>query len=330
MRNFEDKASRGFGVRIVEEQDIRLLPDRRGDGNKGTFGKVLVIAGSRNMSGAAYLCGMGCFRTGVGMVKIHSAECNRQILQCQLPEAMFSTYEDAWTECGVAEEIQNHEHRKVLDDGIGWCDGICVGPGLGKRQVAGEMVFELLKSGDKPLVIDADGLNLLRGHLELLRSYRGICVVTPHLGEMERLTGRSISGLKKDLFGAACSFAKEHQVYCVLKDAKTVVATPNGECYLNTSGNSGMATAGSGDVLAGIVAGFLTQTICNWSEEAQTWDMPGEHPDELGLIIALAVYIHGLAGDEARRMMGTRAMMARDLIDQIGPILMKYKEEDEL
>lgn len=279
----------------IEANDQKLLPRRFAYSNKSSFGKVFLVAGSDNMSGAAYLSAKACLRTGAGMVKIHTVEANRVILQQQLPEAMLSTYGE-------------HVNEAKLDSGMNWSDIIGIGPGMGSSLQALSILTYILQHTRKPIVIDADGLNLLSQQMDLLKQHQGPVIVTPHLGEMSRLIGQSIDDISQNLMTEASRLAQEYGVTCVLKDTRTIVALPDGQLFINTSGNNGMATAGSGDVLTGIVAGLLAQYVKG---------------DDSGIKIAapLGVYLHGRAGDEARKLLGERAMMAGDLIEQLPAVL---------
>jgi len=376
---YEYESSEKARIQVIQKSDMSLLPPRLKYSNKGSFGKVLLIAGSYNMSGAAYLCGKACFYTGAGMVKIHTTESNRRILQKQLPEAMLSTYQDMegyqeydedgnctkfreYAEYREYTEYQEHADYQELKKGIDWCDVIGIGPGLGTGQAAREIISFLLQSTDKPLIIDADGLNLLSKNMEQLKNYKGICIVTPHIGEMARLTGKKANEIKEDPIAAAISFAQKYQVVCVLKDVRTVIAQPDGECFINLSGNSGMATAGSGDVLTGMISGFIAQSICASKMEALTAPHYGHAASkmealtaphyghsankmesltaphyghsankmEVGAITALSVYLHGKAGDKAKKKLGERVMMASDLIKQLSRLLKEYEKEEKL
>lgn len=264
----------------------KLLPDRAGDGNKGTFGKILLVAGSVNMAGAAVLAAKAAYRTGAGMVKVITPEENRTILQTAVPEALFGT-------------------RRELAEGLDWADVVVLGPGIGKSQSVGNDLRQVLQYGKKPLVIDADGLNLLAESSELQQLLekqweKGRPVaLTPHVGELSRLTGVSVRELKQSLIKYGTELAKRFHVIVTAKDARTFVCRESGSAYLNLCGNSGMATAGSGDVLSGITGALLAQV-----EDAFT-------------AAALAVYIHGKAGDAAAARKGLRGCMAGDIVEAL-------------
>ena len=268
-----------------KEDLSELLPERDPSGNKGTFGKVLVIAGTHNMAGAAILCGRAALRSGAGMVMILTPEINRTIIQSAFPEAMLKTWENA------------AERERALCEALAWCDAAACGPGLGTGEDSEQLVRRLCALSDKPMVLDADALNLISRHPELLKEIRQTAIITPHIGEMSRLTGLSVPDIKQDLIGCAVGFASSHDVICVLKDARTVTAFPDGRVFINRTGNSGMATAGSGDVLTGITASLLAQT--GSAEKAAP----------------AAVCLHGAAGDEAAGKEGVRFMTASDITD---------------
>lgn len=272
---------------ICEDADIRRLMQRPQNGHKGTFGKVWIAAGSKGMCGAAYLCAKACLRSGAGMVKLYTEKDNWPVLQQMLPEVMISAYDQIPDE----EEIRR---------GIEWADVILAGPGLGKSRGAADMLRMILKEKKKKIVLDADALNLLAEHPEWIKELSEQCVLTPHLGEMARLTGRKAAELKNDLITAAESFAEQHRVVCVLKDARTVTAVKGKATYLNLSGSDAMATAGSGDVLSGILASVLAQ-------------MKGKD-EEREEAVAAGVFLHGRAGERAADVLGNASVNAGDLL----------------
>ena len=271
----------------LEEKDLfHLLPKRTEHSNKGTYGKLLVIAGSLNMAGAAVMCARAAYRCGTGLVKVLTAEENRLALQTQIPEAILATYGAKLDEAQVIEELK-------------WAEAVVLGPGIGTEKNAGKLVSLVLKNCAVPLLLDADALNILAKEPEQLLRPHTDMIVTPHLGEMARLTGDAVSLIQTRLVESAFTFAQTYNVVCVLKDFHTVTAIPYALGYLNLSGNSGMATAGSGDVLSGIIGAFLAQ------------GMTADHAAPLG------VYIHGLAGDYAAKEKGGRALIATDLIEAL-------------
>lgn len=280
----------------TDEKILACLPERRKRSNKGTYGKVLCIAGSPDMAGAAYLCAWAAYRTGAGLVKILTPKENRVILQSLIPEALLGTFD--------TDSMDFSKVREALD----WADTAAVGPGLGRESWAYELVRTAYTEFQRPLVVDADGLNHLSEHRELLGERKGELILTPHPGEFARLTGQSIREITADIAGQAAEFAVKHSCICVLKDAPTAVGAPSGDCYVNTTGNNGMSTGGSGDVLTGIIAGLLAQKT------------PALEAALLG------VWLHGRAGDLAVKREGTYGMMARHLVEYL-PGAMREEQE---
>ncbi|MBQ0000809.1 MAG: NAD(P)H-hydrate dehydratase [Clostridiales bacterium] len=285
----------------IQDADLTRIPERTPDGNKGTFGKVLVVGGSEGMAGAAYFSASAVLASGAGMVKVQTVKDNAIALQTLLPEAILSTGD------------HETDYKKAFE----WCDALVIGPGLSTaaKNIAKTGTF-LFKAFERqiPVVLDADGLNLLAENPLLLNYLSSNVILTPHMGEMSRLTGKSIAELKTDPAAHALEYAAQTGAIVVLKDACTVVASPDGKVYYNLSGNEAMATAGSGDVLSGILgalaAGFSRQGI-----EINTAELA-----------ALGVYLHGKAGDMARNELGTRGVKASDLIRYI-PAVLKMTEK---
>ncbi len=275
------------------------LSRRDPDGNKGTFGKILLVAGSENMCGAATLCAKACMASGAGMVRVLSAACNRIILQETVPEALLTVYEKEDSPRQIAD--------KVLET-MKWADTVAVGPGLGRDDSARVLlrtVLLALKPGINllnRLVLDADALRILAEEDELQsllqnRDQRVQCILTPHMGEAAALRGESIAVCKQDPFGTAGYLAQKYKAAVICKDARTVVSAPGQSVfYLNTTGNSGMATAGSGDVLTGLTAALFAGYAGQDFRSA-----------------CMAACIHGMAGDLAARQLGEYGMTAGDL-----------------
>lgn len=290
----------------LDQADLKLLPERIAYGNKGTFGKVLVVAGTEGMCGAAFLCASAALAGGAGMVKIQTVEANRVPLQILLPEAMVT--------CEFTEEA----NRKSLD----WCDVLVIGPGLGISGRSRERAEWFLKNAaadQKPVILDADGLNLLAMHPEWEACLSERVTVTPHLGEMSRLSGMSIDRIQCRMAETAAEYAARTGAVCVLKDACTVVSDNEGRLYLGIAGNPGMATAGSGDVLSGVLAAVACMFL----------HVEGKTPGK-GLQAALGVYLHALSGDMAAVETGTRGMTARDIIRMITKVLAEISKKGSL
>lgn len=276
---------KGDYARCPGREDVGRLLVREPDGHKGTFGKVLVLAGCAGMAGAAYLAGNAAYLAGAGMVKICTVEENRQIIQTLLPEALYGSWDE-----------------ETLRESIKWCDAVVAGPGMGKGERALRMLKCLLEAArqrDLPLVLDADGLNLLSAHPVLKDRLYGKCVYTPHMLELSRMMGKDAGSLREQPFHTVEEFAKSYPGTLVWKDACTITRCAQGEIYLNQSGNDGMATAGSGDVLAGLLGGLLAFGL------------------DAGSVVPLGVYLHGAAGDAAEKQKGRHAMTARDILKGI-------------
>jgi len=285
---FEEEFPKVYSYTI---EDLAKIPKRNPYSNKGTYGKILVIAGSKNMSGAAYFSAKAAYRMGVGLVRIVTPEENRQIIQTLLPEAIVTTYQ-----------------KKQLDgdwlmDAINWASVIVIGPGMGRSEEAHYLLSKVLSISEVPLVIDADAINILAKEPGLLQHNKQNIILTPHIGEMSRLTDKPISEIAENIIEVAERFAKEKKLTCVLKDARTIVTEGNAGTYVNTSGNDGMATGGTGDVLTGVIAGLLGQGL-SVIEAAR-----------------LGVYIHGLAGDAAAAKKGTYGLLADDVCEAINDVV---------
>lgn len=294
----------GFPIQAVDavspetvtytREDLCRLPKRHPWSNKGTYGKVLLIVGAKNMAGAACLSAAAAYRTGSGLVRIFTCEENREILQSLVPEAIMTTYRT------------EEEALEKLPEALAWASVVGIGPGLGQNALTGRLLSAVLAQGCCPLVIDADGINTLaalqKEEREIYHSYGAPMILTPHLKEMERLTGRTVADIKDDLMGTAKEAADQRHIF-VLKDARTIVSDGSAPTYINMSGNNGMSTGGSGDVLTGIICGLLAGGL-SALEAAR-----------------LGVYCHGLAGDEAAREKGYYGLMAGDLIRHLNAVI---------
>ena len=283
-----------------------LLPARPANGNKGSFGKALVIAGNKEIAGAAMMAAKSVFRTGAGMVKVVTAAENRTALQQFVPEAMILTYTD---EDAGREETQ---FMASLREAQAWADCILAGPGMGMGKMAERLLqFSIMESG-LPLVIDADGINLLAQDKKLQEALADrpkkdqAVILTPHLGEFARLYGCTTTQARAHLTEYPLQLCDRLRCTVVCKDARTIVAAwKESQHYLNTTGNSGMATAGSGDVLAGMVTGLLAQGMTGYQAAAA------------------GVFLHAAAGDLAARQRTETSMTATDIIDRIGEAVRK-------
>lgn len=276
---FHDNTIKKYASGFTLEEPAGLMPPRSSYSNKGTYGRILMIVGNENMSGAAAFAGEAALRMGAGLVKILSDAANRSILQSRLPEILFG-------------------ERKDLEDSLEWCDCILFGPGTGVSDETRDMLEYVLKNGKKPLILDADGLNTVsRYQIEINYPY-GV-IMTPHLMEGARLLSKQLDEVKEDICLAAEEIADRYHAIAVLKDAATIVAKKQDKLYINQSGNHGMAVGGSGDVLAGMITG-LVGTGCGLYDAA-----------------VRGVYLHGLAGDAAMREKGPYSMIASDILHHI-------------
>lgn len=304
-RAFFDEMPKMFCLDAPEEA-LGLLPARQGAGNKATFGKVLFIAGSDGMAGAAVLGARAAYRSGAGMVKVLTDERNRVILQEAVPEALYGSY---------AED-------RELEESFVWADVIVVGPGLGKSERARNCLKAAVEKSVKPLVIDADGLNLLAEDQDLqklLAEQRREVILTPHVGELSRLTALSVAQLKEGLWQHAAALAERLHAVIVAKDARTFVCEEGKPVCMNIHGNSGMATAGSGDVLAGIIAGLWAQMAVRDRQTA----VPGEHAETAFWAACAGVRLHAAAGDAAAAKKGEYGCMAGDIAEAVAEVVQK-------
>ncbi|MBR6221829.1 MAG: NAD(P)H-hydrate dehydratase [Lachnospiraceae bacterium] len=276
-----------------DESDLDKLPERIPNSNKGTYGKVAVIAGSRAYGGAAYLAAAGVLKAGAGLVKVFSHSVNRDLVLTKLPEALFEAY-DKLKEGDVTANVVSM--ARTINKGY---DAVVFGPGVGKTDFAREMLRALVEEIEKPLIIDADGLNMLAENTDLIKRKKGTIILTPHFGEMSRLTGFDIGEIAYDQVKKAMKLSEQMGVICALKSKTTTVTDSTRKVYYNTSGNNGMSTAGSGDVLTGIIAAFIAG---------------GLEPYEA---TCMGVYVHGLAGDKAAKEQGVRAMTASDILANV-------------
>lgn len=270
-----------------------ILPPRPEDGHKGTFGKVLVIAGSYSMPGAAVLCAQSAYRTGCGLVRLAVPREIVPVLASKVTEAVYAPMESRDGHIICAD-------KGALEELLDGSDAVLIGPGLSCNEDTRELVRQVIELCRKPLVMDADALNAIASDTDVLSRLKCEAVITPHPAEMARLLGTDTGRVQADRIGTARAFAYEYGLTVVLKGAGTVIAGPDGRVAVNPTGNSGMATAGSGDVLAGMIVSLMAQ------------DVP---PYEAAVA---AVYIHGLAGDRAAGEKGAGGMTASDISERIG------------
>lgn len=267
----------------------KCFPKRTANSHKGSYGKVLLVVGSKGMSGAALLCAKAAYMTGAGLVQIYTHEDNRVIIQKSLPEAIVSTYTD-----------YDEKQLKVL---LEWADVVGIGCGLGMNEVSDKLVKNTLQYAKTPCVVDADALNLIAEDITMLQNVKQPLILTPHMKEMSRLLSCSVKELQDDKIKYLESIVNKYPVVCVLKDARTLVGNAKEDIFMNLTGNCAMAKGGSGDVLAGVIAGILAQKV------------------EAYEAACLGVYLHGMAGDYARDIKGQYSVLAGDIAEYVGEIL---------
>ncbi len=285
-------------VDIPEKKEItkKLLPPRNPAGNKGSFGKVLIVAGSRKISGACIMAAESCIRSGAGMVRIFTEEANLSAIQTLLPEAMTDIYREDGLDPGNESDFK--KNKETLLKAIDWADAIVCGPGLGTGNSGKQIMQMILLNSKLPLVLDADALNIISEDQKirgLTRDYQGDIIMTPHLAEFARLLGKDIHECRALIMDETIRLAKEFHASIICKDARSVISDGKRN-FINISGNDGMATAGSGDVLAGLLGALVVSGYSDVIEAA-----------------VIGAYLHGTAGDMAAIKNGRQGMTARDI-----------------
>lgn len=269
---------------MLEAEDIRsLIKPRQQFAHKGNFGHALLIAGSQGMAGASVLAAHACIRSGVGLLTVHAPLCNNDILQTSVPEAMV--------------ELDANETCFAIPTDTDDYQAVGIGPGLGRSEETEAALIEQLEHCQTPVVLDADALNILANHRHTLTHLPKGSILTPHPKELERLVGKCQDSYER--LTKACELAHIAKVHIILKGAYSVIINPEGKCYFNPTGNPGMATGGSGDVLTGVVLALLAQ---------------GYTAQEAAMI---GTYIHGLAGDFAQKKRGMIGLIASDIITSL-------------
>ena len=270
-----------------------LLADRRADANKGSYGHVLVIGGSLGKAGAAAMAGMAALRSGAGLATVATPRSVLPTVAGFAAELMTEPLQE--TDAGTI-SLAAPEYGR-LDAIVKGKTVIALGPGISRHSDTVEFTRAIVDKYAVPTVVDADGLNAFEGAAQCLSGAARPLVITPHPGEMARLTGLSVKQIQADRVPTARAFAAAHHCTVVLKGYRTAIVPPDGHAYINPTGNPGMATGGTGDVLTGMIAGFLAQ-----------------HPQDVTRATAAAVYLHGLAGDVAREALGEQCLIATDLL----------------
>ena len=266
---------------ILEEEQIRsLIKPRKRFAHKGSFGHGLLIAGSYGMAGASILSAKACLRSGIGLLTVHVPIYNHDLLQTTVPESIVQT------------DINERYFAEPVD--LSKYKALAIGPGLGQEEDTALAMMEQIQASNIPVVLDADAINILSSHRNWLSRLPKQSILTPHLGELERLTGKCMDTYER--LTKVKELAAYLHSYIIVKGAWTIIVTPDGRCFLNPTGNPGMATAGSGDVLTGILLALLAQ---GYSQEEAC---------------QLGVYVHGLAGDIAAETMSQMGMTSGDII----------------
>lgn len=288
-------------IEITSETIRALLPSRPADANKGTFGHLLSVCGSMMMPGAAALAANAAVRMGAGLVTAAFPTAAYSAIAPHLVEPLLCPMQSDENGFFSAQSCFG------IIDRLKKATACLIGCGLGNTPDTKELVTQILLQSEKPVVLDADGINVIADNINVLNAVSVPVILTPHPGEMSRLCKVSIKEIQQDRVGVAMKFAKQTQTTVVLKGAGTIIATPDGKCYINNTGNSGMAKGGSGDVLAGMVASLLAQ---------------GASPENAAIC---AVYLHGAAGDLAASQSSKRGMTPSDMVSILPQLLSDYE-----
>jgi NAD(P)H-hydrate epimerase len=279
-------------LNVITARDFApLLDPRPPESNKGNYGHVLVVGGSAGKAGAAAMAGMSALRVGAGLATVATPKSVLATVAGFHPEVMTEPLPE--TDVGT---IAAHAAER-LDALAKGKSVLAIGPGISRFPATSGLVRTLIARSTLPIVLDADGLNAFEGHVSELNGKGRLLVITPHPGEMARLAECTIAHVQKDRLSVARKFAREHDVIVVLKGHRTLVVQPNGEAWANTTGNPGMATGGTGDILTGMIAGMIAQ-----------------HTNDVLLAVLAAVHLHGLAGDEMCEVVGEHSLVATDLL----------------
>lgn len=281
-----------------------LLAERVSDGHKGVYGHALIVGGSVGKSGAAAMAGTAALRSGAGLSTVATAKSALPMVAAYTPELMTEPL--AETEIGTISPLAFGYGR--IEAVLEGKTVVALGPGIGRYSATVEFVRTFVHQCQLPLVIDADGLNAFAGQTDKLNGASRPLVLTPHPGEMSRLMGSSTKEVQQDRIGVARRFAADHRCIVVLKGHRTLIALPDGAVWVNVTGNSGMATGGTGDILTGAIAGLMGQTT------------------DLSTAVVAAAYLHGLAGDVAREKFGEASLIAGDLIGNLPEAFKRAKQ----
>jgi NAD(P)H-hydrate epimerase len=300
-RSFVEEADIKTHLIDYEDLNLRFLNPRPPQAHKGDYGHLFALAGSPGKTGAAAMICHGALRTGAGLVTLGIPASLNPILEAKLTEAMTEPLPDEGT--GYLSSEASERILQLLEGKTAFA----LGPGISTRPQVEKLLLELIPEIPIPLVIDADGITALASRPEILKECKSSVVLTPHPGEMARLAGITTHAVQADRIGVAKGFAQTYGCIVCLKGHRTVIATPDGEIYINQTGNPGMASGGTGDVLTGMIGGLMAQGLSPL--EAAVW----------------GVYLHGLAGDMAERELGEISLIAGDIIDYLPHALKEVK-----
>jgi len=295
-------------VRWLEPWEFRDVPfHRKADSNKGIYGHALIVAGSVGKAGAAALAAKGALRAGAGLVTVATPEPVLSTVAGFAPEIMTEPLHSTGAGTIARDVVESGVFEKLMRGK----NVLALGPGLTTHDETQQFVRSVIVSRPQvPIILDADGLNAFAGHADELRNSRGMLAVTPHPGEMARLLASSVKEIQAQRLEIARKSAAEWQCFVILKGHQTVIAAPDGRVWINSTGNPGMSTGGTGDVLTGILAGMTAQL------SAQNWEAA----------LTLGVYLHGLAGDLAAEEFGEAPLIASDVIRMIPPALAQLRD----
>ncbi len=296
--------TQNININTIDEKEIkRKLPARVKDSNKGDYGKVFIIAGSTGLTGAAVLAASAALRSGTGLITVGIPKSLNVIMEAKLTEVMSIPLEDE------GKGVLSLKCVSQIIEKLNKTDALVFGPGLSTNTAILAILTDILKQSDVPIIIDADGINALARNINVLEERKCPVVITPHPAEMSRLTGLSIQKIQENRIKVAQDFAKQWKITVVLKGARTIIACPNGDIFINCTGNAGMATGGMGDVLSGIIASLI-----------------GQGMDEENAAV-VGVYLHGVAGDVCSEDIGQHGLIPTDVIERLPMVFRQLCDE---
>lgn len=282
-------------LKIINFDTVKnILPKRLPDSNKGTFGRLLCICGSKNMPGAAFYCVAAASRSGVGLIESVIPEDIYAITASKISESLFypisNDFEKAWD---------------TINSLLPRATAVLVGCGMGWNKFTQKIVYKLVRESKTPLIIDADGINVISENIDILKEARSDIILTPHIKEMSRLLGEDTNYVLKNKFEVAKNFSKKYKLTLVLKDSKTVISDINGHLYLNSTGNESMAKGGTGDVLAGIIGSLAAQGVSALNSAI------------------ISVFIHGRSGDICKEKLSSFSVIPTDIINNLSEVFLE-------